>query len=417
MIAVALCAVGAEKVVCNELKKLAEISACDFRVLETGFGKIRFDTCLTGLYFALYSLRAVDRIMLEAAAFPADGFDALFDGTLAVRWENYIPRNMPLIVGKVRTNRSALAAETSIQSVVHKAAADRLCGAYRQDRLPDGENAAELRVYIEKDRAQVLLDLSGAPLFKRGYRFSGGAAPLRESTAAALILLAGWKRKYPLYDPFCGSGTIVIEAALYAWDAAPGLGRQFALSRLAIADEKTENTVKKSLLERVDLSRKIRIYGSDYDNSLIQTAKVNLAQALKNIGAQAQAMPKFWQRKMEEAKAVDEDGFVITNPPYGVRLLDNEGAEEGYRQMAVLRDNFPDWRIAVLSSHTGFETFFGANAKRCKKITNGAIETYFYEYDKIVKSAKPKPPAPAKPTDSAKIKVPQTGKKTLTYTW
>jgi putative N6-adenine-specific DNA methylase len=149
------------------------------------------------------ALRTADRILLEAAFFPAEDFDGLFEGTKAAPWEEFIPKGMGLRVVKVRTNRSKLQAVTSIQAVAHKAAAERLCAAYHVERLNEHGSVAEIRVYVEKDRVSLLLDLSGEPLFKRGYRTEGGAAPLRETTAAAIILLSGWRRKFPLYDPFC----------------------------------------------------------------------------------------------------------------------------------------------------------------------------------------------------------------------
>jgi putative N6-adenine-specific DNA methylase len=380
-----------EKLTANEIKKLSGGSPDAFRIVDSGFGRVRFETDLAGMYRALFSLRTADRLLLEAASFPALDFDGLFDGTRAVAWEDLVPKGMGLAVDKVRSNHSRLASETSIQAVVHKAAAGRLCERYREVSLPEAAagNRADLRVYVEKDRVQILLDLCGKPLFKRGYRLEGGAAPLRESTAAALLLQALWRRKFPLYDPFCGSGTIVIEAALYAWDVAPGLGRGFTVSALPFAGTETENEVRRTLFERIDLSRNAEIFGSDSDGGSVETAKANLARALENVcgcedvfgGRRPAVMPKLWRRPMEEAVAPLGGGFIITNPPYGVRLLDRENAETLYRDMGVLRDNFLSWKINILSAHPGFESLFGASADRCKKITSGAFETYFYQYD------------------------------------
>jgi putative N6-adenine-specific DNA methylase len=184
-IAMALCAAGAERVTSNELKKLK------LRVLDSAFGRVRFEADLAGLYRALMALRTADRLLLEAVRFEAQDFEGLFEGSRGVPWEELIPRGKGLVVSKVRSNRSRLEAVTSIQGVVHKAVADRLCGAYGLHRLPEGD-AAELRVYLEKDQVSLLLDLCGEPLFKRGYRSEGGIAPLRETTAAALLLLSGW---------------------------------------------------------------------------------------------------------------------------------------------------------------------------------------------------------------------------------
>ncbi|MCL2267387.1 MAG: hypothetical protein FWC17_06435, partial [Treponema sp.] len=191
--AVALCAVGAEKVVSNELRKLGS-EKCFIKIEDSLFGRVRFRANLQGLYQALIGLRAADRVLIEAANFKALDFDSLFEGTAAAEWERLVPKGMGLRIAKVRTNRSTLKAETSIQSIVHKAAAQRLCGKYKMTRLPEPEitpkgesavKAAEVRVYIEKDIVSLLVDLSGEPLFKRGYRSEGGAAPLRETTAAS----------------------------------------------------------------------------------------------------------------------------------------------------------------------------------------------------------------------------------------
>ncbi|MDR3343584.1 MAG: class I SAM-dependent RNA methyltransferase [Treponema sp.] len=394
MTALALCALGAEKIVSNELKKLA------LPVVDTGFGRVRFKADLIGLYTALMSLRVADRVLLEMACFSAEDFDALFEGVRSVPWETFIPRGMGLTVAKVRTSRSRLQGVTSLQGVVHKAAADRLCKAYQSARLPEHGPTAELRVYIEKDQVSVLLDLSGDPLFKRGYRSEGGIAPLRETTAAAILLLAQWRRKFPLYDPFCGSGTIVIEAAMYAWDMAPGLGRRFALAQLLLGDEATERTVREGLLKKVDFSRTIRIYGSDADVRAVSLAQSNMERAYelargKTPGrgvrqpARLPWLPEFRVIPMQETNAPiiaggaqgSPTGFIITNPPYGKRLGEIESAETNYRDMEVLTRRFPGWKLALITDHPGFESFFGKKADSCKEVTNGAIRSYCYQYD------------------------------------
>jgi putative N6-adenine-specific DNA methylase len=383
--AIALCAVGAEKTVSNEIRKL------ELKVLEAGFGRVRFMADISGLYMTLMGLRAADRILLESGRFRAADFEALFEGTKAIPWEDYIPPEMGLKVAKVRTNRSKLEAEVSIQAVVHKAAAERLCSKRKINRLPTDGEAAEIRVYIEKDEASILLDLSGEPLFKRGYRPSGGIAPLRETTAAAIILHSMWKRKFPLYDPFCGSGTIAIEAALYAWDIAPGIGRQFALEKLLCGDPDTEKKVRKNFLEKIDFSRKVRIGGSDSDSASALAAAANLKNALAlvkkgssgRINTDSIALPSFKQCPMEEAEFPGDEGFIITNPPYGHRLGDTESAEKTYSEMGKLNKHFPGWKLALITDHSGFESFFGRKADSCREITNGAINSYLFQYEKL----------------------------------
>jgi putative N6-adenine-specific DNA methylase len=379
--AVALCAVGAEKAVSNEIKKLS------LAVAESGFGRVRFRADTAGLYRSLMGLRAADRVLLETAVFPAVDFDALFAGARNVPWERLVPAHMGLKVAKVRSNRSRLKAETSIQSIVHKAAADRLCTAYALTRLSEGAQMAEVRVYVEKDTVSLLLDLSGEPLFKRGYRTEGGTAPLRETTAAAMLLLSGWKRKYPLYDPFCGCGTILTEALMYAWDMAPGLGRRFALNDLLIADNAVEEAVRAELRGSVNFERTIRIAGSDADAKAVSLATANI-ERLKEIHPAAPGMKTapvaLKTLPMREARLPTSDlGFIVTNPPYGKRLGAPADSEKLYGEMAALRRHFPQWKLAVITDHPGFESFFGKKADSCREIQGGPIPACFFQYERL----------------------------------
>ncbi|WP_304223238.1 class I SAM-dependent RNA methyltransferase [Gracilinema caldarium] len=390
---VALCAIGAEKALSNELHKL------NIAILDSTYGKIRFSADTEGMYRALLSLRTADRVLLEAASFSAANFDALFDGCQNVNWEAIIPKTYRVVIGKVRSSHSQLSAETSIQAVVHKAIAERLCRVWGVTRLPEYGEAADIRVYIEKDRVQILLDLCGEPLFKRGYRTEGGAAPLRETTAAAMLLLSGWRRKYPLYDPFCGSGTILIEAALYAWGAAPGLGRDFAVSSLLIGDRNIESRLREELRQGINFANRIRIYGSDADGRAVSIAQSNLIRAYELIlGKEAgrgiriardfvppsEYWPQIHKCSMETAMAPEnEPGFIVTNPPYGERLGDREEAEQTYQAMGVLEKHFSGWNLSVITNHPGFESFFGRRAQSVRNITNGALKSYLYQFENL----------------------------------
>jgi putative N6-adenine-specific DNA methylase len=393
MIVTALCAIGVEKVLSNELKKLK------LSVLESGFGKVRFKAETADLYRALMGLRTADRVLLETNVFSAENFDDLFEGTKSIAWENFIPENMGIRIAKVRINRSTLNSETSVQSVVHKAIADRLCEHYHLTRLSeksDEGKTAELRVYIEKNTVSILLDLSGDPLFKRAYRSEGGIAPLRETVAIAILLLAGWKRKYPLYDPFCGSGTIAIEAAMYAWDMPPCIGRTFFLSSLLIGSKDLEEEIRKELFGKIDFSRTIRIYGSDSSARTVSIAKSNAERAyelaraipISERGVRSSIslpwLPNFRVSSMKETSAPDPEGYLISNPPYGKRLGDNESAENTYKEMEVLREHFPKWKMGIITDHAGFESFFGKRADSCREITDGAIKSYFFTFDPSV---------------------------------
>jgi putative N6-adenine-specific DNA methylase len=382
--AAALCAVGAEKAVSNELKKLG------FSVIESGFGVVHFRADIAGLYRALMGLRAADRVLLKTGSFNAADFDALFEGAQAIHWEKLIPANRGLKIAKVRSRLSRLKAETSVQAVVHKAAAQRLCKAYQLARLPETGDEAEIRVYIDKDTVSLLLDLSGEPLFKRGYRKEGGIAPLRETSAAAMLLLSGWKRKYPLYDPFCGSGTIVAEALMYAWDMAPGIGRGFAISGLLIADNEIEESVRAELRGKINFDRVIRIAGTDEDAAAVKLAEANIGRVkalAQRENSQEAELPKVGALPMREARPLgewgSESGFIVTNPPYGRRLGDQTASEQIYKEMAALERHFPQWKLAVITDHRGFESFFGRRAHSCREMKSGPIPAFFYQYEQL----------------------------------
>ncbi len=390
MTAFALCAVGAEKALSNELRKL------ELSILSSSHGRVRFQADTAGLYRALMALRTADRVLLEAAAFPAADFDALFEGSRAPAWADIIPRGRRVVINKVRTNRSKLSAMTSIQAVCHKAIAGKLCDTWKISRLPEVGDPVELRVYIEKDQASILVDLAGAPLFQRGYRTESVAAPLRETTAAALLLLMGWKRKFPLHDPFCGSGTIAVEAALYAWDAAPCIGRPFAMTSLAIGDKAIAARVRAELAEKIDFTRVVRISGSDIDPRAVSIARSNAERAFELASGstakrgvrppQAEprtSLPAFERLDMASAKAPFPEGFIVTDPPYGERLGDVAEAEANYRAMGGLYEGFRGWTMGVITNHAGFESHFGHKADSVREITNGALRSYLYAYDRL----------------------------------
>ncbi|MDR0910593.1 MAG: class I SAM-dependent RNA methyltransferase [Spirochaetaceae bacterium] len=391
----ALCALGAEKVLSNELKRLG------VALKGSAFGRVHFECNLEQIYGALIGLRTADRIMLDVAVFPAANFDELFEGARGAPWEDYIPRGMGLIVDKARVAKnSAMKGVSAIQAQVNKAVAERLMSKFHIRRLPEDDvPQAVVRVHVDGTTVRIYLDITGEPLFKRGYRREGGIAPLRETTAASLLLLAGWKRKFPLYDPFCGSGTIAIEAALFAWDQAPGLGRKFAFGQFLPADSSLEKKVRQEALNKIDYTRRIRIAGSDADAGAVRIAKANLQRAVAlargtvvSTGSTTvvpeEALPVFTQVEMKYATPLGEQiapplGFIITNPPYGRRLGDEADAQKNYSEMRHLKKNFPGWKLCCITEDEGFETYFGEKASSCKEITNGPERAYFYQYERV----------------------------------
>ena len=216
---VPLCAVGAEKILGNEIKHLG------YKLLDNKPGRVSFSGDDDALFRTNLCLRTADRVYLQMAQYDADNFDDLFDGVYKVEWQDYFKKDCRVVVDKVRTYKSKLNSEHSIQGMVQKAIYKKLGEKWRMSSLPETGDQCDVRVYVDENVAYILLDLSGLPLHKRGYRTEGGIAPLRETTAVDLLQLMMWRRKTPLHDPFCGSGTIAIEASLYAHNIAPEIGR------------------------------------------------------------------------------------------------------------------------------------------------------------------------------------------------
>ena len=259
---VAPCAIGAEKVLSNELKQL------DFIPQGTLPGRVIFTPSteemaqgdkgdLSAMYRANLCLRTADRIYLRMASFSCTDFDTLFDGVRSIPWYDYFRKNTRVVVDKVRTHSSRLSSEHSVQSIVHKAIYESLGQAWHMTVLPETGEEANVRVYIDSDVVSILLDLSGMPLHRRGYRTAGGEAPIRETLAAVLLQLMNWRRKVPLHDAFCGSGTIPIEATLYAHNIAPGLGRSFALEKLTIFDSADGKKIIESERQKAALATRV----------------------------------------------------------------------------------------------------------------------------------------------------------------
>lgn len=383
----ALCAIGAEKVLGNEIKQLGYTLCAHGRGAGTP-GRVYFSGDDDALYRANLCLRTADRVYLRLASFEAPDFDALFDGVYAIDWQDLFHKDARIIVDKVRTHRSRLASEHSIQAVVHKAVYQKLGHAWRMSSLPETGSAFDIRVYVEHDTAEILLDLSGAPLYRRGYRTDGGPAPIRETLAAALLQLMCWRRKTPLHDPFCGSGTIACEAALYAYNAAPGFGRSFALENLAFFNAERAHELRCKEAEKIQPDCQARITGTDIDSEAVARSRANAeracviaGRALNLIDSSARVVrPDFAQADFTELSAPYDTGMILGNPPYGERLGDAEQARELYQRMHCLYRNFPGWDMGFITAHSEFETAFGVQAQSARKLKSGNLDTCFYLY-------------------------------------
>ena len=361
MVFSASCAVGIEKVVAGELERIGIVPGA------RSAGRVGFETDAAGLAKALVRLRTVDRVFLQAGAFPARNFDELFDGFREMPWERWIGPKDRLVIEKAKSIQSALSAQNSIQSVGQKAAYDRLCATYGVTRMPETETGVMSRVRIERDVATVEIDMSGEALSRRGYRKRPTEAPLKESVAAAVLFLSGWRRSFPLYDPFCGSGTIPVEAALYAFDIAPGLGRGFAWEKMPDGSARDVAMAKEEARNAVRTDRDVLIAGSDADQSALDAALANAG--LAGVGDRI----RFFKARAEEAAPFAERGFVITDPPYGKRLGTPEEANALYASLGAFADRFARWELCFVVDREEFGGFVGKNAVGKNAVGKNAV--------------------------------------------
>ncbi|MCH5295422.1 MAG: class I SAM-dependent RNA methyltransferase [Treponema sp.] len=382
---VALCAVGAEKILGNELKHLG-FSLMPYN--SASYGRVRFTGDGDALYRANYCLRSADRVYIQAAEYKAADFDALFDGCHDIPWQDFFYKDVRVVVDKVRSHKSRLSSEHSVQGMIQKAIYKKLGEVWHMSSLPESGRECDVRVYIDNDVVSILLDTSGEALHKRGYRTDGGPAPLRETTAFVMLQEMLWKRKTPLHDPFCGSGTIAIEAVLYAHNVAPGLGRGFAYENLKIYDEKKAQEIRCAEAEKIRTDVECRITGSDIDRAAVERAKKNAehacvmaGRALKLIGSSAHIeRPDFITSDFADLKAPYQTGLILTNPPYGERLGDSAQAEELYRSMRSLFTDFSGWEFGIITSQKKFQECIGAYAPVLKSIKSGNLDTIMYIY-------------------------------------
>jgi putative N6-adenine-specific DNA methylase len=398
-ILVALCAVGAEKILGNEIKLLG------YKLSGNAPGRVSFTGDDDTLFKANLCLRTADRVYLQMASYPASDFDQLFDGVYNVEWQDFFKKDSRIVVDKVRTNRSKLNSEHSIQGMVQKAVYKKLGEKWKMTTLPETGNESDIRVYLDDDKVLILLDLSGDPLHKRGYRTEGGTAPLRETTAAVMLQEMMWRRKTPLHDPFCGSGTIAIEASLYAYNVAPGFGRHFALETLPIYNQQRAVEIKKEEAAKIRTDVEVRITGSDIDPASIERARVNAEHACVTAGRALQLVgrddrlprPDFTVADFADLKAPYESGILLCNPPYGERLGDEEQAEQLYKNMASLFTDFPGWQLGVITANKKFQECIGKYASLLKSLKAGNLDTTLYIYNGTEKTAS-KPRTPGKST-------------------
>ena len=379
---VALCAVGAEKILGNEIKFLG------YKLKSNAPGRVVFSGDDDALFRTNLCLRTADRVYLQLANYFADDFDSLYDGVYNIPWQDFLKKDSKIVVDKVRTYKSKLNSEHSVQKMVHKAIYSKLGDVWHMASLPETGAQSDIRVYIDQNTVSILLDLSGLPLHKRGYRTDGGIAPLRETTAAVLLQEMMWRRKTPLHDPFCGSGTIAIEATLYAFNVAPGFGRRFGIENLPIYNAERAKEIRAQEAAKIRVDVEVRITGSDIDAKAVARSKqhaeyacVMAGRALQSIGLSAHIQrPDFIQADFASLAAPYEKGLLLCNPPYGERIGDEEQAMELYKNMDSLWQDFPNWDLGIITSHKKFQESFGHYATQLKNLKAGNLDTVFHIY-------------------------------------
>ena len=360
------CLFGLEGPLGNELRHM------DMTDVRPENGRVYFTGDESALARANIRSRFAERILLVAGRCPAPTFDALFEGVKALPWERYIPKNGAFPV-KGWSLESALHSVPDCQKIVKKAVADRLGAAYRLDWLPEDGETYQLQFAILKDEAVLYLDTTGTGLHKRGYRPAQVAAPLRETLAAAMVDVARYRGRGDFCDPFCGSGTIAIEAALAAKNRAPGLLRDFDAQAWRWLDPGIWETARSEARAR-EYSGEYHIYASDIDPRAVAMARENARRAgvedtirFSVADARAFALPT-------------EDGTLCCNPPYGERMLEQKEAGELYRAFGLAMARCPGWKVYVLSSHADFERCYGRPASKRRRLYNGMIPCQLYMY-------------------------------------
>ena len=319
------------------------------------------------------NLRTGERVLLVVGRYQAADFEALFEGAKALPWEDFIPREGAFPV-KGHSLNSQLHAVPAIQAVLKKALAARLGAKYGMDTLPESGALYQVQFSIMADQVTLMLDTSGAGLHKRGYRAVGVVAPLRETLAAAMVLLSRYRGRDPFCDPFCGSGTIPIEAALIAKNRAPGLNRAFSAQKWRWLDSGLWLQAADEAMDK-EFHGDYDIWGGDIDPKAVAIARDNA------VKADVEDVVRF---EVADAARFHRDapaGRVVTNPPYGERILEKREAEELYRAFGRAVRTLPEgWRVSVLSSHTEFERTFGRTAEKKRKLYNGMLKCDLFQY-------------------------------------
>ncbi|MBR6222727.1 MAG: class I SAM-dependent RNA methyltransferase [Lachnospiraceae bacterium] len=365
----ALCHFGLEAVLKREITDLGY----DIAAVEDG--RVTFTGDEGAIARANIFLRTAERVMIRVGEFKAYSFDELFENVKALSWEDYIPENGRFWVTKATTKNSKLFSSSDIQSIVKKAMVERLKDHYGISWFSEDGDDYPVRIFIHKDVVTVGLDTSGVSLHKRGYRAMTAKAPISETLAAALLMLTPWKKDRILVDPFCGSGTFPIEAALMGLNIAPGMDREFTAENwTGIVPKKAWYDAITEANDIIDRESKLTIQGYDIDSEVIKAAMANA----KAAGVSEHI--HFQQRAVKDLSHAKKYGFIITNPPYGERLEEKEALPALYGELGAAYKGLDSWSMFVVTSYEEAEKYIGRKADKNRKIYNGMIKAYFYQF-------------------------------------
>ena len=372
---IAPCHFGLESV----LKK--EIIDLGYEIVAVEDGRVTFKGDESVIPRANIFIRTAERILLSMGSFKATTFDELFEGTKAIAWEEYLPRDGKFWVTKATTNKSALFSGSAIQSIVKKAIVERMKQTYRVSHFEEDGDEYPIRVFIFKDMVSIGLDTTGVSLHKRGYRQLVGKAPISETLASALLMLTPWNKDRVLVDPFCGSGTFPIEAAMIGANIAPGMNREFTSdSWIKVVPKKMWYDAYDEAHDMIRHDVEMNIQGYDLDPEIVKCAMANAKEAGVDKYIHFQA------RDIKDLRHPKHYGFIITNPPYGERLEEKEALPALYRTIGESYAGLNDWSMYLITSYEEAEKYIGRKADKNRKIYNGMIKSYFYQF------MGPKPP-------------------------
>lgn len=355
-------------------------AVCKRELVDLGFdnikvenGKVSFSASEKDIPTANLWLRTADRVLLKMGEFKALTFDELFEKTKALPWDEWIPEDGNFLV-EGKSISSKLFSISDSQRIVEKAIVEKLKTKYDIDWFPKSGAKFTVEVSLLKDIATLTIDTSGEGLHKRGYRDRAGDAPIKETLAAAMILLSYWNKERTLFDPFCGSGTIPIEAAMIGRNIAPGLDRKFASEEWERIDKEYWKEARKKAFEAIDNDVKLDIMGCDIDKRSILRSRDNAT----NLGLEEDI--QFFMKDMRDVDLKDNYGVVVTNPPYGERIGEKEEIDLLYTDLGKKFKEFKTWSIYVITSEENFEKIYGKKADRKRKLYNGRIKVDYYQF-------------------------------------